>query len=57
MPGSEAILPPIFGFAAAIYLGLAVYVSRSSPQSVIGSKNCSERATTAASSRRSRRRA
>ena len=36
MPGTETILPPIFGFAAAIYLGLAVYVSRSSPQSVIG---------------------
>ena len=36
MPGSETILSPIYGFAAAIYLGLAVYVSRSSPQSVIG---------------------
>lgn len=36
MVGAETILPPIYGFAAAIYLGLAVYVSRSSPQSVIG---------------------
>ena len=36
MPGMETILPPIFGLAALIYLGLAVYVSRSSPQSVIG---------------------
>ncbi len=36
MPGLETILPPIFGIAALIYLGLAVYVSRSSPQSVIG---------------------
>lgn len=36
MSGTEAILPPIYGFAAVIYLGLAVYVSRSSPQSVIG---------------------
>ena len=36
MPGMETLLPPIFGIAALIYLGLAVYVSRSSPQSVIG---------------------
>ena len=36
MPGLETILPPIFAFAAIVYLGLAVYVSRSSPQSVIG---------------------
>ena len=36
MPGLETILPPIFGFSGVIYLGLAVYVSRSSPQSVIG---------------------
>jgi diguanylate cyclase (GGDEF)-like protein/PAS domain S-box-containing protein len=32
----ETILPPIFGFASCIYLGLAVFVSRSSPQSVVG---------------------
>ena len=36
MPGMETLLPPIFGFSGVIYLGLAVYVSRSSPQSVIG---------------------
>ena len=36
MPGLDTILPPIFGFAGVIYLGLAVHVSRSSPQSVIG---------------------
>jgi diguanylate cyclase (GGDEF)-like protein/PAS domain S-box-containing protein len=36
MSGLETMLPPIFGFAGVIYLGLAVYVSRSSPQSVIG---------------------
>jgi diguanylate cyclase (GGDEF)-like protein/PAS domain S-box-containing protein len=36
MPGMEAIMPPIFGVAAAVYLGLAVHVLRSSPQSVIG---------------------
>jgi diguanylate cyclase (GGDEF)-like protein/PAS domain S-box-containing protein len=36
MPGMETILPPIFGFSGVIYLGLAVYVSRSSPHSVIG---------------------
>jgi hypothetical protein len=36
MVGLETMLPPIFGFAGAIYLGLAVYVSRSSPQSVVG---------------------
>ncbi len=31
-----SILPTAFAFSAAIYLGLAVYVSRSSPQSIIG---------------------
>jgi len=36
MPALETYLPPIFGFVAVAYLGLAVYVSRSSPQSVIG---------------------
>ncbi len=36
MPELETILPPVFGLAGVIYLGLAVYVSRSSPQSVIG---------------------
>lgn len=36
MPELETILPPIFGFAGVVYLGLAVHVSRSSPQSVIG---------------------
>jgi len=36
MPALQTYLPPIFGFAAVVYLGLAVYVSRSSPQSVIG---------------------
>ena len=36
MPGMETFLPPIFGLASVLYLGLAVYVSRSSPQSVIG---------------------
>ena len=36
MPTLETILPPIFGFAGVTYLGLAVYVSRSSPQNVIG---------------------
>jgi len=36
MPGLETILPPIFGFVGIVYLGLAVHVSRSSPQSVIG---------------------
>jgi len=36
MPGLDTILPPIFGFSSVIYLGLAVYVSRSSPHSVIG---------------------
>jgi diguanylate cyclase (GGDEF)-like protein/PAS domain S-box-containing protein len=36
MPGLETILPPVFGLAGVVYLGLAVYVSRSSPQSVIG---------------------
>ena len=36
MSGLETMLSPIFGFAGVIYLGLAVYVSRSSPQSVVG---------------------
>ena len=36
MPGLDSMLPPIFGFAGFIYLGLAVYVSRSSPQSIVG---------------------
>ena len=36
MPGAETFLPPIFGLAGVLYLGLAVYVSRSSPQSVVG---------------------
>jgi diguanylate cyclase (GGDEF)-like protein/PAS domain S-box-containing protein len=36
MVGLDTVLPPIFGFAGCIYLGLAVYVSRSSPQSVFG---------------------
>lgn len=36
MPGLETLLPPIFGLSGVIYLGLAVYVSRSSPQSIIG---------------------
>ena len=36
MPALETILSPVFAFAAVVYLGLAVYVSRSSPQSVIG---------------------
>lgn len=36
MPGFETLLPPIFGLTSVLYLGLAVYVSRSSPQSVIG---------------------
>ncbi len=36
MPELETILPPIFGFAGVVYLGLAVHVSRSSPRSVIG---------------------
>jgi diguanylate cyclase (GGDEF)-like protein/PAS domain S-box-containing protein len=36
MPGMESIMPPIFGLAGAVYLGLAVHVLRSSPQSVIG---------------------
>ena len=31
----ETILPPVFGLAAALYWGLAVYVSRSAPNSVI----------------------
>ena len=36
MPGTETFLPPVFGLAGVLYLGLAVYVSRSSPQSVVG---------------------
>ena len=32
----EALLPPVFGLAAVLYCGLAVYVSRSSPGNVIG---------------------
>jgi diguanylate cyclase (GGDEF)-like protein/PAS domain S-box-containing protein len=36
MPSLETILPPMFGLAAVLYLGLAVYVFRSSPQSIIG---------------------
>jgi diguanylate cyclase (GGDEF)-like protein/PAS domain S-box-containing protein len=36
MTGLDAMLPPVFGLASVIYLGLAVYVSRSSPQSVVG---------------------
>ncbi|MCH7834423.1 MAG: PAS domain-containing protein, partial [Proteobacteria bacterium] len=37
MPGAlEALLTPVFGLSAVLYLGLAVYVSRSSPQSIIG---------------------
>lgn len=32
----ESILPTVFALSAAIYLGLAVYVSRSSPASIIG---------------------
>jgi PAS domain-containing protein len=36
MPATEVFLPPIFGLAAVLYLGLAVYVSRSSPESIIG---------------------
>ncbi len=37
MPGAlEVPLTPVFGLSAMLYLGLAVYVSRSSPQSIIG---------------------
>ncbi len=37
MPGSfDVLLTPIFGLSAMLYLGLAVYVSRSAPQSMIG---------------------
>jgi len=36
MPSFDAFLPPMFGLAAVLYLGLAVHVSRSSPQSIIG---------------------
>ena len=36
MPGWETLLPPVFGLTGLLYLALAVYVSRSSPQSVIG---------------------
>ncbi len=32
----DVLLTPIFGLSAMLYLGLAVYVSRSAPQSVIG---------------------
>ena len=32
----DSILPMLFAFGAAAYLGLAIYVSRSSPQSIIG---------------------
>ena len=32
----DTLLPPLFGLIAFLYLGLAVYVSRSSPQSIIG---------------------
>ena len=34
-PALEAILPPVFAIVAVLYLALAVYVSRSSPQNVI----------------------
>ena len=34
-PALEVILPPIFAIVAVLYLGLAVHVSRSSPQNVI----------------------
>jgi len=36
MPSFDAFLPPMFGLAGVLYLGLAVHVSRSSPQSLIG---------------------
>lgn len=37
MPGAlEVLLTPVFGLSSMLYLGLAVYVSRSSPQSIIG---------------------
>jgi diguanylate cyclase (GGDEF)-like protein/PAS domain S-box-containing protein len=36
VPALETILPPVFGLAAVLYLGLAVHISRSSPQSIIG---------------------
>ena len=36
MPSFDAFLPPMFGLAAVLYLGLAVHVSRSSPLSIIG---------------------
>jgi len=32
----ESVLPMVFAIAATVYLGLAVFVSRSSPQSIIG---------------------
>jgi len=35
-PIIESLLPGVFATSAALYLGLAVYVSRSSPQSIIG---------------------
>jgi diguanylate cyclase (GGDEF)-like protein/PAS domain S-box-containing protein len=36
MPALETFLPPVFGFAAVLYLALAVHVSRSSPLSAVG---------------------
>ena len=35
-PVIESLLPGVFATSAVLYLGLAVYVSRSSPQSIIG---------------------
>ena len=32
----EAILPMVFAFSAMLYIGLAVFVARSSPQSIMG---------------------
>jgi len=32
----DTLIPPVFGLAAFLYLGLAVYVSRSQPDSIIG---------------------
>lgn len=32
----DALIPPVFGLVALLYLALAAYVSRSSPQSIIG---------------------
>ena len=31
----ESLLPPLFGLAAVLYLGLAAYVSRSAPDSLV----------------------